>query len=129
MRPTEEHPVLLVVANWRERAFILAELEERGHDVRAIPGIIPAIGFLIRRPHVQPDLVILDTSDDPDVNEQTLRDLLDLTGDCPWLVLASATRAFAGRPLLSNERVTLLTRPVRVEDVVTTAENILHAKE
>ena len=127
--PTEERPVLLVAAAWKERALLLAELQERGFDVRAMPGIVPAIGFLVRRPRVVPRLVILDVGDDPDIGERTLRDLLELTEGSPWLVIASTTRTVDGWPLLTAKRATVLTRPVRVRDVVAAAEKLLSAQE
>lgn len=125
MRFSEERPILLIMTHWRERALILAELQERGHDVRALPGIVPAIGYLVRRPKVRPRLVILDIADDADVGEHTLRDLLDLTSGAPWIVITSATRTFAGQELLQERRVTLLERPLRVEEVVLAAEALL----
>ncbi len=125
MVSSDEHPILLVMTNWRERALILSELQEKGYDVRALPGIVPAIGYLVRRPGVRPQLVILDTVDDPDVGERTLRDLLDLTEEAPWIVITSATRTFTGQSLLHGQRITVLSRPLRVEEVVLAAKALL----
>lgn len=121
----EERPLLLIVVDWKERALILAELQERGYDVRALPGIVPAIGYLIRRPHLVPRLIILDITDDPDVNERTLKDLMELASHCPWVVITSATRSFTGRPLLQNKRAVLLSRPLAVGAIVEAVEQAL----
>ncbi len=129
MGSPEERPLLLIIADRKERALILAELQERGYDVRALPGIVLAVGYLVRRPRVVPRLVIVDVVGDPDVNEHTLGDLLALTPHSPWVVITSATRAFAGHTLLKNRKVTLLSRPVTVGDVVKAVEQALKALE
>jgi len=124
----EEQPVLLVAASWRERAFLLAELEERGYTVRALPGIIQAIGALVRHPHVRPSLVILDLAADPGITERALADLLDLTAPAPWIVIQPTTRRAPGQHLLHSPRVHLFPRPVRVGDIVDQAAILLGQK-
>ena len=125
---SEEHPILLIATDWRERAFILAALEEQGYDVRALPGIVVAIGFLVRRPHVRPILVILDPSEDVDVTERTLADLRTLTEGAPWIVITPVTRALVGESFLSEVGATQLPRPVRVGDLITRVEELLNKK-
>ena len=115
---SENRPILLVVVPWKERALLLAELQERGHEVRALPGIVHAIGYVIRRPQVQPALVVLDVNDDPDISARTLRDLAELTEGAPWVIITSATRRVDGLDALPQGQVHTLRRPVRVEDVV-----------
>ncbi len=125
---SDAHPILLVAAPWKERAYLLAELQERGYEVRAVPGIHHAIGYLIRRPHVKPALVLLDVTDDPDLSPRTLRDLLALSAPSPWIVLTSATRALPDPSLLKEARVHVLRRPVAVGDVVARVEALLQAR-
>lgn len=124
----KEHPILLIATDWRERAFILATLEEQGYDVRALPGIVIAIGFLIRRPHVHPSLIILDTNEDPDINERTLADLQVLGGDAPWIVITPVTRRVVGESFLSEMGATRISRPVRVGDLITLVKQLLDKK-
>ncbi len=121
----EGAPILLVVASWRERALLLAELQERGYPVRALPGIIHAVGYLIRHPDLHPRLVILDVAADPEISERTLADLLELTAPAPWILVGSSTRKVPGQETLPLSRVHLLQRPVRVRDIVALAATLL----
>lgn len=114
----EEAPVLLVATPWQSRAYILAELQERGYEVRALPGIRHAIGYLVRCPHVHPALVILDSLDDPDLTPQAVEDLRALTGRVPWVIVLSALQRGALTSLVERPHVHLLVRPVRVGDII-----------
>lgn len=121
---SEECPVLVVAAPWRERALIVAELQERGCDVRAVPGIVYAIGYLVRRPHVRPAVVVLDVAEDPDISPRTVQDLLQLTEPSPWVVILPSTRKVAPE-LFSSPRIRRLKRPVSVGEVVETVLTLL----
>jgi len=115
----EQAPILLVAVPWRSRTYILAELQEQGYEVRALPGIRYAIGYLVRRPDVHPALVILDTVDDPNLSEKTVADLHAITGDVPWVVLLSTQHDGQREFLVRHPRTRVLTRPVRVGDIIT----------
>ncbi len=114
----ELHPILLVATPWRARTYILAELQERGYEVRALPGIHHALGYLIRRPAVQPVLVVLDTTGDPDLGPETARDLFEMTAPAPWVVITSAVHENLPEEMTASPRVHVLRRPVTVGDVV-----------
>lgn len=121
----EEHPIFLIAAPWKDRAYILAELQERGYEVRSFTGIIPAIGYLVRRPRVHPVLVILDVVGDPGVSPRTVEDLFAMTEEASWLVLASRTQALPDTEVLRTPRVRVLYRPVQVGDIVAHVEHTL----
>ncbi len=121
----EEHPILLIAAPWKDRAYLLAELQERGYEVRSFPGIVTAIGYLIRRPRVQPVLVVLDVVDDPDISTRTLEDLFAMTESVPWLVIASRLHPLPDTSVLHAPRVQVMYRPVRVGTVVEQVEQLL----
>lgn len=125
---SDERPVFVVAAAWQERALLVAELQERGCEVRALPGIVPAIGYLVRRPHVRPAVVVLDVAEDPDISEQTLQDLLVVTEPSPWVVILPTTRKVDG-DALAAPRVMALTRPVSVGEVVDRVLSLLSQAE
>jgi len=121
----ELRPILLVATPWRSRTYILAELQERGYEVRALPGIRHALGYLIRRPAVRPALVVLDTTGDPDLTLKTARDLFEMTEPAPWVVISSAVHENLPDEMTTSPRVHLLRRPVAVGDVVAKIIEIL----
>ncbi len=125
----EEHPILLVAAPWKDRAYLLAELQERGYEVRAFPSIVAAIGYLVRRPRVHPALVILDIGEDPDISSRTIEDLFSITEDAPWLVIASRVHPLPEVRVLHAPRVHIVYRPVRVGSIVAQAERLLQEFE
>lgn len=120
----EERPVLVIAAPWRERALLVAELQERGCDVRALPGIVYAIGYLVRRPHVRPAVVVVDVAEDPDISSRTVRDLLQLTEPSPWVVILPSTRKVEP-DLVSSPRIRRMKRPVSIGEVVETVLTLL----
>ncbi len=133
MKPAEQkgpgfdarHPILLIAAQWRPRAYILAELQELGYEVRALPGIHFALGYLIRRPQVHPALVILDTEEDPDLTPERLEDMLAITEPAPWLVITSGTRPVPPVLARAAPRVHILKRPISIGQVVERARALL----
>ncbi|NPA91990.1 MAG: hypothetical protein GXO55_11205 [Chloroflexi bacterium] len=125
----ELQPILLIATPWRSRAYILAELQERGYEVRALPGIHLALGYLIRRPQVRPALVILDPEGDPDFSREKIRDLLEITDPAPWLVITSGIRPISWPELTQSDRVQLIKRPVTIGDIIRQVEQYLPAKD
>lgn len=107
--------ILLISGDWRTRAFLLAELQEAGYEVVALPSVDIALSALASG-RLSPRLVLLDTQ--PAVTRTQAEQLLYLLEEGVPVVLvvgAYEVRIFA--PL--RDRVTaFLTRPLRVEEVV-----------
>ncbi len=125
----EWQPILLIAAPWRSRAYILAELQEQGYEVRALPGIHLALGYLIRRPAIRPALVILDTEKDPDLTWERVRDLLEITNPAPWLIITSGVRPLSWPLGEHARRVHVLKRPVSIGQIVEKAKALLESAQ
>ncbi len=121
----EYRPIMLVAAPWQARTYILAELQEQGYEVRSLPGIRHALGYLVRRPRVHPALIVLDTMGDPDLNARTAHDLFAITAPAHWVVIASAVRENLPEDIITSSRVHVLRRPLAVEDVVNTIVSVV----
>lgn len=108
--------LLLLAADWQTRTLTLAELQTRGYDVKALPGITWGIKALVQR-RIEPALVVLDTKDDADVTPERVRDLIRMLPNVPIILIVTTFARSAYEPL--RERVaTLLVRPITIGDVV-----------
>lgn len=108
--------VLLIAADWRSRALILAELQERGLEVTALPGLRLGLKALIRG-RLAPRALLIDVWDDDFASPQTVGDALALLPQAP-VVLVVGTWDRARYEDLAGGQVTLLVRPVSVGEIV-----------
>jgi CheY-like chemotaxis protein len=113
--------VLLVADDWRERALMLAQLQEEGYTVHAVSTVRWAIALLCRG-LIAPDVSIVDLiGHDP--AERDLVTLHRLIGDAP-LVLCTGVYGQAGtQGWLTPARV--LVRPFCIQDVVEAVRGVL----
>lgn len=107
--------ILLISGDWRTRAFLLAELQEAGYEVVALPSVDVALSALASG-RLTPSLVLLDTQ--PAVTRTQAEQVLYLLEeDVPVVLLVGAYEVRTFAPL--REKVAaFLTRPLRVEEVV-----------
>ncbi|HHS98242.1 MAG TPA: hypothetical protein ENK08_10185 [Chloroflexi bacterium] len=108
--------VLLVAADWRTRALLLAELKEAGYDVMALPGIRWALAALAGG-RVVPVLAVLDVTGDADASPARVRQLLRLLGDAPLVLLVGTYDVQVFAPLRGRVAA-WLSRPLRLARVV-----------
>lgn len=125
MRPDD---LLLVAADGHARALLLAELQEAGYNVVALPSLEVALAALATG-RVDPALVVLDTQGDPRADARGIGQLLNfLEEDVPLVLVVGAYDARALAPL--RPRVAAwLSRPLRVGDVVAAVRGILEDKD
>ena len=121
MRPEE---LLLVAADGRTRALLLAELQEAGYNVVALPSLEVALAALATG-RVDPALVVLDVQGDPRADRRGIGQLLNfLEEDIPLVLVVGAYDVQALAPLRPRAAV-WLSRPLRVGDVVAAVRRIL----
>ncbi|MCD6552730.1 MAG: response regulator [Anaerolineae bacterium] len=113
--------VLLVVNDWRERALILAQLQEEGYTVHAVSTVPWAIALLCRG-LIAPDVAIVDVVGQ-DVAERDLVTLRELIGDAPLVLCTGVYERADTQSILAPTRV--LVRPFRVQDVVDAVREVL----
>ncbi len=113
--PREACDILLVAADWQSRALLLAELQEAGYAVRALPGLRQALRALIGR-RLRPRLILLDVHGDSDAAPPYAAQLADLAGGVPLVLLIGAFDAAAWGPFADRD-AEILRRPVSVGQV------------
>ena len=114
--------LLLVAADWQSRALALAELQEAGYDVTALPGVRSALAALAQR-RLAPALILLDVHGDDDATPARVEELLALAPGVPLVLVVGAFGQEAWEPLRTR-LAGLLRRPLTVAtlvDAVTTA--------
>lgn len=118
----EPEELLLVAADGHARALLLAELQEAGYNVVALPSLEVALAALATG-RVRPALVVLDTQGDPSADPRGIGQLLNfLEEDVPLVLVVGAYDARALAPL--RARAAWLSRPLRVGDVVAAVRQI-----
>ena len=123
MRPLESRrSLLLVAADWRSRTYTLAELEESGYDVMAVPGIRFA-AQAISRGLVRPTLLILDTHQDDDATPAVVERLLDRVPGVPVILLVGAYGRDQWEPIRPRLSA-LLSRPLSIQQITTTVRRV-----
>lgn len=107
--------ILLISGDWQTRAFLLAELQEAGYEVIALPSVEVALSALASG-RLTPGLVLLDTR--PALTRAQAEQVLYLLEEgVPLVLIVGAYEARTFAPL--REKVAaFLSRPLRVEDVV-----------
>jgi hypothetical protein len=110
------HDLLLIAADWQSRTFTLAELQEVGYEVMAVPGLRYGIKALIER-LVMPPLILADTHADDDATPERVEGLLELVPNIPLILVISAYDRPIWEPLRPR-LAALLHRPVTVGEIV-----------
>lgn len=119
MGNSERRPdILLISADRRSRALLLAELQEAGYNVIAVPSLEVTLAALANG-RLNPAMVVLDVHGDPNATPHRIGQLLNfLEEDIPLALIGGAYDDHALSPL--RERVALwLSRPLRVGDILT----------
>jgi DNA-binding NtrC family response regulator len=108
--------LLLAAADWQSRALTLAELEEAGYVVMAVPGLRYALKAIVTG-LVDPPLVLLDVAGDDEATPERAGELLELLPAVPLIVVCGAYERAGWEPLRPR-LAALLQRPVFVGDVI-----------
>lgn len=120
---TLRHDILLSAADWQSRALILAELQELGYSVMAVPGVDNAISAILKG-LVEPPLLLIDVYNDPGATPEKVSGLTSLLPGRPVILLTGILDS--GRWKSLREEVSLyFQRPVRIGDVVTAVQKLL----
>ncbi|MCS7179547.1 MAG: hypothetical protein N0A03_09845 [Anaerolineae bacterium] len=105
------------------RALLLAELQEAGYPVVALPSLEVALAALATG-RVDPALVVLDTHGDPHADVHGIGQLLNfLEEGIPLVLVVGAYNAQALSPLQARADA-WLSRPLRVGDVVSAIQQL-----
>ncbi|HIC88651.1 MAG TPA: hypothetical protein EYP04_04530 [Anaerolineae bacterium] len=117
------HGILLIAADWHVRALILAELQEAGYDVSAVPGLKCGLRAVLLG-KTEPSLVVLVVDGDEFASPDQVKALLDVLPGIPIVLVTGAYDQAAYKPL--RDRVAaFLVRPITVGDVVVAVQNLL----
>ncbi len=121
------HDILLVAADWQSRALILAELQEMGYGVMALPGVDYAIKAILNG-LADPPLLIIDVHHDPTATPEQVRGLLSLLPGRPVILMVGVFDAERWQPL--RPAVThFFRRPVRIGDVIDAVRALVSPEE
>jgi len=107
--------VLLVAADWQSRALLLAELQEEGCEVIALPGLRYALPALLAG-RVHPRLILFDVQGDEDATPAHAEQLRELAPDTSLVLLVGAHDLAVWLPLQDQVKG-FMQRPVTVGDV------------
>ncbi len=115
--------VLLIAADWQSRTLVLAELQEAGYSVTAVPGLRHAYRALIgRRSH--PRLILLDPTGDEEATPPYVEQIGDLAPGIPLVLLTGAYNGEEWRSVL-DKAAAHLHRPASIGDVVKAVRGLL----
>ena len=117
---------IIVVKDWKERAFLRAELSEEGIRTFAVEIMVEAEEWLAD-PGVTPIIIIYDTNNQDNLS-QDLKRLSDLVSRLPVLILTSPAEKKA-RNLEELGFKHIILRPIRIGDVVKYVKEILKGTE
>ncbi len=123
--PEGERVVMLIIPEWKARAFISAQLQEEGFRVKSFAGFEQAVAFLCRAP-ITPDAVVLDTQG-LELPKGKLRDFRRLVGDAP-LVLCTGPYRLKELDLEALRPAAVLVRPFTVMEAVEAVRKALAEK-
>ncbi len=115
--------LLLIVADLDARRLILAELQEAGYEVMAVPGLKYGLKAVLRG-LVEPPAVVLDVHGDDFCTPERVRELLTLLPGVPMVLVVGAYERAAYEPL-REQVVAFLVRPVTVGEIVHAVRRVL----
>ncbi len=115
--------ILLSSADWQSRTLILAELQELGYDVMAVPGMRYAISAALKG-LVDPPLLIIDVHGDESATPEDVRGLMTLFRGRPLILLVPVFDQARWEPL-RGEVARYFRRPIRIGDVVQAVQQLL----
>lgn len=115
--------LLLIVADLRTRRLLLAELQEAGYEVMAVPGLKYGLKAVLRG-LVDPPAVVLDVHGDDFCTPERVRELLTLLPGVPAVLVVGAYERTAYEPL-REQVAAFLVRPITVGAVVRTVRRLL----
>lgn len=127
-QPPPDRRPLLIAADWQSRALLLAELQERGVEVRTEAGVKWALHALLGEP-LTPPLVFLDSRADSDATPEKVARLLRLLGEGgtpPRLILLVGTFERSLWAEAFGKSATILTRPKTVGEVAGVVQTTLN---
>jgi DNA-binding response OmpR family regulator len=113
--------LILVAKDWRERAFIRAELIEEGIRTLAVEDMDEAEKWL-KDPEIVPMIIVYDTKYQENVRDDINR-LLKYSSSVPVLIIAGASEKKA----LGTElgKLYVVSRPITIGEVVRKVKEIL----
>lgn len=111
-----ERQLLLLVSDWQTRTLALAELQERGYDVMALPGLRWGVKAIVQQ-RVEPALIVVDTKDDSEATPDRVRRLRDMAPGAPVVLIVSAYDRERFEPL-RDIVAAFLVRPLTVGEIV-----------
>lgn len=111
-----ERRVLLLVSDWQTRTLALAELQERGCDVMALPGLRWGVKAIVQQ-RVEPALIVVDTKDDSEATPDRVRRLRDMAPRASLVLIVSTYDRQQFEPL-RNIVAAFLVRPLTVGELV-----------
>ena len=117
------HDLLLSSADWQSRALILAELQELGYEVMAVPGVAYAINAILKGLD-DPPLLLIDVYRDPEATPEKVRGLISLLPERPVILLAGTFDRERWLPLC-EEVARCFLRPIRIGDVIDAVRDLL----
>lgn len=108
--------LLLIVADLRTRSLTLAELQEAGYEVMAVPGLQYGLRAILQG-RVEPPAIVLDVHNDEFCTPERVQELVSLLPDAPVILIVGVYEQAAYEPLREDVAV-FLVRPVRIGEVV-----------
>lgn len=115
--------ILLSSADWQSRTLILAELQELGYEVMAVPGVKYAINAALKG-LIDPPLLIIDVYGDESATPDEVRGLITLFRHRPTILLTPVFDQ-ARWESLRGEVARYFRRPIRVGDVIQAVQQLL----
>lgn len=116
MMSKPERRLLLLISDWQTRTLTLGELQERGYDVMALPGLRWGVKAIVQQ-RIEPALIVVDTRDDTETTPDRVRRLRDMAPRAPLVLIVSAYDRERFEPL-RDIVAAFLVRPLTVGDIV-----------
>jgi len=114
---------MLIAADLNERRLLYGELLEAGYDVKPVPGLAVALGFLLQK-SVEPRLIVLDVHDDADATPKSAEYLLTLSSGVPAIAIVGSVDRAAWEAL-QTRLAALLPRPIAIGKIIEIVKQIL----
>lgn len=108
--------LLLLISDWQTRTLTLGELQERGYDVMALPGLRWGVKAIVQQ-RIDPLLIVVDTKGDSEATPDRVRRLRDMASRAPLVLIVGAYDRQAFEPLRASVAA-FLVRPLTVGELV-----------